>query len=695
MKRLRTGFATFLAAIGIVALAAAPAAAQVIPTIICAGAGCDIDPNAPFFGVAVTNADGSITWYTDTLANGGTPYLYFRSPANFDTLDKGVLVAGPMSQTIITPPMNPPPPEQVHGTYTTRVWLDSRGVYTYEVVLTPIVDEISVVNALGAPTVAGLPGFNGVAGWSFSQAAAMTPASYAYQPDPPSGPYVALSAPNEVMHAIGLDDGTITWMTHQSGFWPLPSCFPVTCAGGTPLTFFYQSTWAPTANGVYSMTNQYPGTSAGLLAPTIAPVFQANAGPDQSLDEGVAGALDGTQSVGPNLHYSWKQIAPDPAAGVVLALSDPTSATPTFNAPFLPGGFGTQTFTLQLTVSNGGAPSTDTVDIIVKNVNHAPVALAETPSPSVKESTAVVLNSTSAGMKSYDPDGDAITYQWVQTGGPSTVTLQGATTEQATFTAPTVSSGSATYTFQLTVSDGALSSAATVAVTVEHLNHPPVANAGSAQTVNTGAVVTLDASKSSDPDGDVLSYQWTQTAGAPVQVTLGGTATPKFVAPSVAGTLGFSLVVNDPSGAASAPSSVTINVVRPNDPPRCDLAAASPALLWPPDHKMQPITITGVTDPNRDTFGIDILGVTQDEPVNGLGDGDTAPDAIIKKDAHGTTLLVRSERAGNGNGRVYKVNFRATDQWGASCTGSVAVSVPHAPKETVIDSGQRYDSTKP
>ena len=49
--------------------------------------------------------------------------------------------------------------------------------------------------------------------------------------------------------------------------------------------------------------------------------------------------------------------------------------------------------------------------------------------------------------------------------------------------------------------------------------------------------------------------------------------------------------------------------------------------LWPPDHKMLPVHILGVVMPSDN--GITINNVTQDEPTNGLGDGDTPIDAII------------------------------------------------------------------
>jgi hypothetical protein len=90
-------------------------------------------------------------------------------------------------------------------------------------------------------------------------------------------------------------------------------------------------------------------------------------------------------------------------------------------------------------------------------------------------------------------------------------------------------------------------------------NQAPVANAGPGQTVAAGALVQLNGSASSDPDGDALSYQWTQTAGPAVSLSAPTSATPTFVAPSTATSVTFQLVVND-GQTNSAPSTVTITV---------------------------------------------------------------------------------------------------------------------------------------
>jgi hypothetical protein len=133
-------------------------------------------------------------------------------------------------------------------------------------------------------------------------------------------------------------------------------------------------------------------------------------------------------------------------------------------------------------------------------------------------------------------------------------------------------------------------------------------------------------------------------------------------------------------------------VVDINDPPRCNLAEASPDRLWPSSHKLVPVKIVGVADPDNNATTITVTGVTQDEPVNGLGHGDTNPDAVPQGD---NTVLLRAERSGMGNGRVYRAVFTAVDPLGGSCTGSVVVCVPHAHKADCVDDGQAYISLLP
>ncbi|HKZ63990.1 MAG TPA: PKD domain-containing protein [Thermoplasmata archaeon] len=77
------------------------------------------------------------------------------------------------------------------------------------------------------------------------------------------------------------------------------------------------------------------------------------------------------------------------------------------------------------------------------------------------------------------------------------------------------------------------------------LNAAPTADAGLDQVgVFRGAIVTLDGTASSDPDGDQLTYFWTQTAGLALTLTNPNTANPTFT-PATAGTYAFILAVDD------------------------------------------------------------------------------------------------------------------------------------------------------
>ena len=159
------------------------------------------------------------------------------------------------------------------------------------------------------------------------------------------------------------------------------------------------------------------------------------------------------------------------------------------------------------------------------------------------------------GSASSDPDGDALSYAWTQSAGPS-VTLIGAEGKVAMASA---SNSAAVMQFTLQVSDGENSSTDTVEVRVtETANEAPLAMAGSDLRVEAGSTVQLDGSASSDPDGDDLNYQWRSTSTLMVAVSNESAAVAEFIAPSRSGFLTFELEVSD--GNAVATDEVTIEV---------------------------------------------------------------------------------------------------------------------------------------
>jgi len=112
-----------------------------------------------------------------------------------------------------------------------------------------------------------------------------------------------------------------------------------------------------------------------------------------------------------------------------------------------------------------------------------------------------------------------------------------------------------------------------------------------------------------------------------------------------------------------------------NTPPTITGVSADPSVLWPPNHRLVNVTISyDVTDNCPLPPGSCTLSVTSNEPVNGTGDGDTSPDWIVLDDHH---VLLRAERAGNGNGRIYTITITCVDSGGNSSSEQVEVMVPH------------------
>ncbi len=468
----------------------------------------------------------------------------------------------------------------------------------------------------------------------------------------------------------------------------------VTLSGTNTATASFTTPDVGSAGAVLKFTltvdDGYGGTASDEVMVKVTYVNRpptASAGAPQTVNEGTTATLAGTAS-DPDanvLAIAWSQVG-----GPAVTILNGSTLVPSFAAPLVT--LAEDDVVLRLTVNDGyGGTASSDVSFHIANINHAPTAQAPA-NMSVAEGALVDLIG-----QGNDPDSEEqsqLIYSWQQIAPAVSAVYAGATLG---LTAPLVTAGGdpeakVTMTFRLTTTDpNGVSATDDVDVVVTNVEHAPTAVAGGSLNINEAASVTLNGSASADPDGDALTYAWVQVAGPAVTLGDANTAYPYFTAPfvnAVGATLKFKLTVDDGYGGTSS-DCATVTVANINDAPIATNAQPSLGTLWPPDHSMVKVSINGIVDPNNNAT-ITITGVTQDEATNGLGDGDTAIDAIINADG---TVLLRAERSGKGNGRVYHIHFTATDFEG-SASGVVKVTVPHSKKTSIaIDGGERFDST--
>ncbi len=352
---------------------------------------------------------------------------------------------------------------------------------------------------------------------------------------------------------------------------------------------------------------------------------KANAGKRQRVDEGSLVTLDGSRSradQGETLTFAWTQ-----TVGPPVSLTGADTVNPTFTAPQVDQS--TQ-LRFQLTVTqSGGNSDSANVRIDVRNTgitvgNEPPLASAG-GDRTVTPGSFVLLDPSGSS----DPEGQPLTYAWTQVSGPP-VDIQPVDVSrgQYGFTAPTQAAEPVVVRLTVTDSQGASDSDDAAITVAAPANNPPTANAGPDQQAVSGAVVTLNGSGSSDPDGDTLSFAWSQVSGPPVTIQNPAQANASFSAPAGPATIVLRLTVDDGRGGTASDDIAITVAAAANSAPTASagadrtVAPGSPVLLDPAgssDPEGQPLSYawTQVSGP---TVSI--------SPVNGQGQATfTAPPA--------------------------------------------------------------------
>jgi hypothetical protein len=287
-----------------------------------------------------------------------------------------------------------------------------------------------------------------------------------------------------------------------------------------PFSFASPSSFVGSA-GSLSPASNFNNNHQSLQIPPI-----ANAGPAQVVTPGSQVILNGSNSKAPTgiiLSYSWRQIS----TGASITLSGVNTPVWEFTAPKVDAN---TLLRFQLTVTNNfGQTAAETVNILDKSGSSSN---APTPAQVVRSTPAITTSIPSINQNKISnsvsiPNNNEVVQP------PLTAPISPPLTPPInTQLAPQVNNAAQPPS-----------------------NDSPIANAGHDQVVNTNSTVALVGSLSKDPDGDPISYHWTQVSGSPA-ITLAGVNTPvwEFTAPNVASdtTLTFKLTVTDSHGLSDS-----------------------------------------------------------------------------------------------------------------------------------------------
>jgi len=262
-----------------------------------------------------------------------------------------------------------------------------------------------------------------------------------------------------------------------------------------------------------------------------------------------------------NLKTEWRQIFGDKVS------FDKSNLKLSFTAPDV-APTSSKRLAFELTVTDPeGLTNSDSVVIFVSPKNSSPKANAGADM-TVNENTPVNLHCIGT-----DPDTTRLDYSWNTL---SKAVIEQLDSSDTMVKIPNVVRDS-TMTFTCTVTDGTYSSSDSMDILVKNtISLDIISDAGLNKIVNEHVKVSLDGSKSHDPEDQQLSFKWTQLSGESVKLSSTSGIAISFTSPTVNNNeikvLTFELKVYDDNGRASV-DTVVITVDPVNSPPEASASA--------------------------------------------------------------------------------------------------------------------------
>lgn len=290
----------------------------------------------------------------------------------------------------------------------------------------------------------------------------------------------------------------------------------------------------------------FPATATNV-APT------ADAGGDQIIQLPVSSVSlfgSGTDVDGTIVSYAWTQVS-----GTGGSITNPSSASTTIT------GLSAGIYQFKITVTdNGGLTGSDIMTVTVTAANIAPTANAGTD-----QAIQLPTSSTTLTGSANDPDGTINGYAWTRISGPNTPTIVSPTSATTSITGLIAG----TYVFRLTVTDNLdLTGFDEMTVIVSaSANVAPTANAGIDQSIQLPTNSVNLVGSGNDPDGSIVSYLWTQIAGAAATITSPSSSSTSVTGLSTTGVYQFKLTVTD-NGGLTGSDNMIVTVTAANIPPQ-------------------------------------------------------------------------------------------------------------------------------